>query len=253
MERLLVIDDDINVCRFLADYLEPEGFRVDFVHDGETGLQILGSFRYDLVILDVMLPLVSGLEILRRLRKDKTTPVIMVTSCGGETDRIMGLEIGADDYITKPFSPRELLARVRAILRRKERWSQESETPVVSDRLVVGDLEMQKGNRLVFCAGQQIGLTTVEFDILEVLIKNAGRIVLRNHLKRIVLGRRPDPYDRSIDVHIYRLRKKLGPHAFGPGRIRTIRSSGYLYSVSAEEGGVSEFPSPRPYTPEMIG
>jgi two-component system, OmpR family, response regulator CpxR len=253
MEQLLVIDDDVGVCRFLADYLEPEGFGVDAAHDGETGLQRLTTDLYDLVILDIILPQMNGLEVLRRLRKDIDTPVIILTSCGDELDRVVGLEIGADDYVSKPFSPRELLARSRAILRRGQNQSRKVAESTPPTTLMVGDVEMQLGTRLVVCQGERVNLTNVEFDLLAVLLTNAGQTVLRNDLRRIVLGRQPDPYDRSVDVHISRLRKKLGHQMYGMTRIQTIRSAGYLYSAPPAPTDILEIPPTFLPTNNIIG
>jgi two-component system, OmpR family, response regulator CpxR len=252
MERLLVIDDDVDTCRLLATYLEPEGFAVDVVHDGETGLERLNSHAYDLVLLDVLLPQINGFEVLRRLRKNATVPVLMVTSCDDEIDTVVALETGADDYIIKPFRPRELLARIRAVLRRVHIEQRAARTEP-STRLAVGDVEMQLGSRLVYCAGRQIDLTTVEFDILETLLRNAGQTVLRNHLKLAVLGREPDPYDRSLDVHVSRLRKKLGHRVSGTSRIQAIRGAGYLYSMPPEAVSVLSLSSLQRQPTEMIG
>jgi DNA-binding response OmpR family regulator len=253
MERLLVIDDDAEVCRFLTNYLEPEGFVVDVVHDGETGLERLGAYPYDLAILDIMLPQISGMEVLRRLRKDLNTPVIILTGCSDEIDTVFGLEIGADDYVIKPFKPRELLARIRAVLRRAPGHSQTTANTAPHARLVVGDIEMHTSARLVFCGEEQIHLTTLEFDLLEMLLRNAGQTVLRNDLKRIVLGRQPDPYDRSIDVHISRLRRKLGHQLPGTTRIQTIRNAGYLYSAPPHPEDAQEIPSTHRRANEMLG
>lgn len=254
MERLLVIDDDASMCRFLVSYLEPEGFMVDGVHDGETGLGRLNTVPYDLVILDVVLPKINGFEVLRRLRNGLNPPVIMVTGCDNEIDMVVGLEMGADDYVIKPVRPRELLARIRAVLRRaQQRQRERAEDPGTPSRLVVGDVEMQLGSRLVFCAGKQINLTTVEFDILEALLRNAGQTVLRNDLKQTVLGRRPDPYDRSLDVHISRLRKKLGCQTSGTIRIHAMRGAGYLYSTPPESLGILTMPPTQSQINEMIG
>lgn len=254
MGKFLIIDDDVAVCRFLVDYLETEGFGVDMAHDGETGLERLSPCQYDLVILDVILPLINGFEVLRRIRQNLTVPVIMLTGCHDEIDRVVGLEIGADDYVVKPFKPRELLARIRAVLRRGQRQSGEAGRDLhPSTRLVLGDIEMQLGSRLVLRSGEKINLTAVEFDILEALLRNAGRTVLRDDLKRTVLGRQPDPYDRSLDVHVSRLRKKLGHEVSGTARIQTIRNAGYLYTEPPEPFGILDKPLAGRQTSEMIG
>lgn len=254
MERLLLIDDEMSTCRLFVSYLEPAGFAVDVVHDGEEGLESLCTRPYDLILMDVVLPRINGFEVLRRLRKDLSIPVIMVTNRDDEIDIVVGLEMGADDYMIKPVKPRELLARIRAVLRRSQRQLQGTNDVTASQRLAVGDVEMELGSRLVFCGGKQINLTTVEFLILEALLKNAGQTVLRNDLKRAVLGRQPDPYDRSLDVHVSRLRKKLGCHLLsGTTRIQAIRGAGYLYSVPPASLDVFSLHPAGPQANEMIG
>jgi DNA-binding response OmpR family regulator len=187
---------------------------------------------YDLVVLDVMLPGLNGFDVLRELRKQSAVPVIMLTARGDPVDRIVGLEVGADDYLSKPFNPRELLARMRAILRRTRLGSQNGgDKPAMSPKIEVGDVVMHVGTRLVLCNGGQVELTAVEFNLLEALLEKAGHFVSREKLTREVLGRAPYPYDRSIDVHISKLRKKLGHKVGNIERIRTIRNVGYLYTV----------------------
>ena len=234
MDHILLIDDDVELCELLAELLSPEGFQTESVHGGELGLQRACDGNYDLIVLDVMLPGMNGFEVLRHLRaRVRSTPVVMLTARGEEIDRIVGLEIGADDYLPKPFSPRELAARIRAVLRRTKTGREEATTPSQPDRLLVGDLEMHVGTRLVFRSGQRIDLTSVEFSLLEILLNRAGRLVPRDELISAVLGRPPYAYDRSIDVHVSRLRKKLGHEVSGVERIRTIRSAGYLYSLTS--------------------
>ncbi len=233
MERILVIDDDRGLCELLTEFLSPEGFQVETVQDGETGLKQGCSGGYDLIVLDVMLPGMNGFELLRHLRKRSATPIVMLTARGEEIDRIVGLEIGADDYLPKPFSPRELIARIRAILRRTRQGQAETSTPPIPQRLQVGDVEMHTGSRLVFRSGERIDLTSVEFSLLEILLRSAGVLVPREELIQVVLGRSPYPYDRSIDVHISRLRRKLGHDVSGVERIKTIRGVGYLYALTA--------------------
>jgi two-component system response regulator CpxR len=233
MERILIIDDDVALSELLTEYLIPEGFRVESVQDGETGLEKACSGVYDIIILDVMLPVINGFEVLRQVRTKANTPVIMLTARGEEVDRIVGLEIGADDYLPKPFNPRELVARIRAILRRTRREQDHVLTPLLPKRLQVGDVEMDMAARLVFRSGEKVDLTAVEFNLLEVLLRNAGELVPREELIQTVLGRSPYPYDRSIDVHVSKLRKKLGHEVSGMERIKTIRSVGYLYTVAS--------------------
>jgi DNA-binding response OmpR family regulator len=232
MDRILMIDDDVELCQLLTELLSPEGFQVESVHDGETGLERAAGGDYDLVVLDVMLPGMNGFEVLRHLRSGVGTPVVMLTARGEEVDRIVGLEIGADDYLPKPFSPRELSARIRAVLRRTKAGREDAATPARSRKLLVGDLEMHPGSHLVFRSGERIDLTSVEFNLLEILLNRAGELVPRDELIPAVLGRSPYAYDRSIDVHVSRLRRKLGHHVAGVERIKTIRSAGYLYSLT---------------------
>ena len=233
MERVLVIDDDVALCELLTEYLAPEGFQAESVHDGEKGLERACDGDYDLIVLDVMLPRINGFEVLRQLRTKTTTPIVMLTARGEEVDRIVGLEIGADDYLPKPFNPRELVARIRAILRRTRQERGQAVPPLMSNMLRVGDVEIDTGARLVFRLGQRVDLTSVEFNLLEILLSRAGQLVPREELIKTVLGRSPYPYDRSIDVHISKLRKKLGHEMAGIERIKTIRNVGYLYVLAA--------------------
>ncbi|WP_420264964.1 response regulator transcription factor [Candidatus Magnetominusculus dajiuhuensis] len=228
MNNILIIDDDVELCVLLSDYLTLEGFEVDAVHDGLKGVDRAVSGQYALIVLDVMLPGINGFEVLRRIRTVSRVPVIILTARGEEVDRIVGLEIGADDYLPKPFNPRELVARIRAVLRRMESASQ---SQADKERLIVGDIELVAGNRTVFRAGQKVELTSVEFAILEIMMQNAGQIVSRDELVKKALGRNLLAYDRSIDVHVSSLRRKLGQRADESDRIKTVRSIGYLYSA----------------------
>jgi len=232
MERILAIDDDVALCELLTEYLSSEGFHVESVHDGEEGLETAYSGEYDLIVLDVMLPKINGFEVLRHLRSRSNTPVIVLTARGETVDRIVGLEIGADDYLAKPFNPRELVARIRAVLRRIRQEREEGQTQPIPEILRVGDVEMRISTRLVLLSGKPVNLTAMEFSLLEILLRKAGRFVPREELIRSVLGRSPYPYDRSIDVHISRLRKKLGHMVDGTERIKTIRNIGYLYVLT---------------------
>lgn len=229
MNRVLVIDDDRELCELLSDYLKPEGFDVEAVFDAEQGVQRALSGDHKLVVLDVMLPGISGFEALRRIRDRSKIPVIMLTARGDDVDRIVGLEMGADDYLPKPFNPRELVARIRAIQRRAEPSSGEDRTGV-SARLLIGDVELDTMTRTVTRSGMMIELTAIEFSLLEELLRAAGRVVTRGDLSKKVLGRGLSPYDRSIDVHVSSLRKKLGHEVEGMERIRTVRGVGYLYA-----------------------
>ncbi len=232
MERILAIDDDVALCELLTEYLSSEGFHVESAHDGEEGLETAYGGEYDLIVLDVMLPKINGFEVLRHLRSRSNTPVIVLTARGETVDRIVGLEIGADDYLAKPFNPRELVARIRAILRSIRQEREEGQTQPIPEILRVGDVEMRISTRLVLLSGKPVNLTSMEFSLLEILLRKAGRFVPREELIRSVLGRSPYPYDRSIDVHISRLRKKLGHKVDGTERIKTIRNIGYLYVLT---------------------
>jgi two-component system response regulator CpxR len=210
MNRVLVIDDDEELCELLTDYLGSEGFDVEAVHESGKGIERALSGEHDFVVLDVMLPGVSGFEVLRTLRKSSSIPVLMLTARGEDVDRIVGLEMGADDYLPKPFNPRELVARIRAIQRRGGKKKEEDEDTELPEKYTVGDVDLDSGARTVCRAGETMDLTAVEFDLLEMLLSSAGHVVHRNDLVTKVLGRGPDPFDRSIDVHISSLRKKLG-------------------------------------------
>jgi DNA-binding response OmpR family regulator len=228
---VLLVDDDVELCQLLCQYLAQEGVAVEAVHSGETGLKRALSGGYAIVVLDVMLPGISGFEILRQVRAQSRMPILMLTAVGDEKDRILGLEMGADDYLPKPFNPRELSARLQAILRRSGSDVPESGLGA-TERLVVEDVELDRGTRLAHHAGQEISLTTVEFDLLERFVRSPGKVLSREHLVRTVLGREFSPFDRSIDVHVSNLRKKLGPRLDGSERIKGVRGIGYLYVFS---------------------
>jgi DNA-binding response OmpR family regulator len=221
---LLIVDDDRDIREMLSDYLEAEGYSVDSVATGEDALQRMASRRYRLIILDIMLPGMSGLDVLRKLQSSSEVPVLMLTARGEAADRVLGLRLGADDYLPKPFVPQELAARVEAILRRAERIQ---EVPV--SVLEVGDVSLDPKLRLAKRQGEPIELTTAEFDLLRVFLVHAGRVVSREQLQREVLGRESTPFDRSIDTHVCNLRKKLGATVEGIERIKSVRGSGYLY------------------------
>jgi two-component system response regulator CpxR len=232
MESILVIDDDVEMCGMLAEYLQSEGLQVETVHNGEHGLQRALSGEHSLILLDIMLPKINGIEVLRRLRTESNARVLLLTARGEEVDRIIGLEVGADDYVPKPFSARELLARIRAILRRPE--TAPAANSRVSSRVVLGDVEMDKGTRSVRRAGSDVELTALEFNLLELLLRMAGQVVTRERVATAILGRQFSPFDRSIDVHVSKLRRKLGPQASGQERIKSIRSVGYIYTAQAQ-------------------
>src|SRR5512142_1184185 len=235
MERVLIVDDDVELCELVAEYLTPEGFQVEAVHDGPRGLERALSGEHVLVVLDVMLPGMSGLEVLRKLRAQSRIPVLILTARGDDVDRIVGLEIGADDYLAKPFNPRELLARLRAILRRVQPPAAAGPQP--PRKLIVGDVELDPGARMVRRSGEAVDLTSVEFAVLEELMRAAGQVVTREQIAQDVLGRKFFPYDRSIDMHVSKLRKKLGDQSDGAERIKTIRGVGYTYALPSAYAG----------------
>jgi len=230
MNRILVIDDDIDLCELLTDYLTTEGFAVEVVHDGEAGAMQALARDYALVVLDVMLPGISGFEVLRLLRSASKTPVLMLTARGDDVDRIIGLEMGADDYLPKPFNPRELVARIRAVQRRT---AQAPATGNAAEVLVVGDVTLDLGARTVQVGGVPVELTSVEFSLLEALIQLAGQVVSREELSLQSLGRELNSCDRSIDVHVSSLRRKLGALGEENDRIKTVRGIGYFYTRPA--------------------
>ncbi len=230
MEKILIIDDDEELCELVSEYLTVEGFEVDTVHDGEIGLQKALEENHDMVILDVMLPKKNGFDVLRGLRIESNIPVLMLTARGEDMERIVGLEIGADDYLPKPFNPRELVARLRAILRRVENVKN-AET-ISSEKLIVEDLVISHSGRTAKVNGEKLGLTAVEFDLLVALATESGKVVKKEDLSIDVLERELSPFDRSLDMHISNLRKKLGKHENGEDRIKTIRSVGYIYTIA---------------------
>ena len=223
-----MIDDDEELCELVSEYLTVEGLTVEAVHDGESGLRNAVSNQFDLVILDVMLPKMNGFDVLRELRQKSKIPVLMLTARGDDMERIVGLEIGADDYLPKPFNPRELVARIRAILRRV---TTETEQIPVS-KFQVDDIEVSLAARSAKKDGEDLNLTAVEFDLLVALLKDAGKVINKEDLSETVLDRKLSPYDRSLDMHISNLRKKLGTREDDDERIKTIRSVGYIYTVS---------------------
>jgi two-component system response regulator CpxR len=232
VQRVLVVDDDAELCELIAQYLALEGFTVESVHTGAEGVERAVSGKYALVVLDVMLPGMSGFEVLRRIRAQSRTPVLMLSARGDEQDRIRGLEMGADDYLPKPFNPRELCARIEAVLRRS-RANPAEIRPAPGERVIVEDVEMDKGARVVRRAGREVDLTSVEFDLLEKFLKSAGSVLSREDLVQAVLGREFSPFDRSLDTHVSNLRKKLGPTREGSERIKGVRGIGYFYAVSS--------------------
>jgi two-component system response regulator CpxR len=222
VKRILAIEDDTSLGLLMRDYFGQHSFEMEVVRDGRAGLARALEGDHDLILLDVMLPVIDGFEILRQLRKRRTTPVIMLTARTEQPDRIAGLNSGADDYLPKPFWPEELLARIRAVLRR----AGHADAATGTRMLEIGGLSLDLLAREGFAAGQPLALTSIEFDILEVLVRSAGRTVSRDELTAVLHQRRATPYERSLDVHVSHLRKKLGT----AGGIRASRGAGYRFA-----------------------
>jgi two-component system, OmpR family, response regulator CpxR len=235
VDRILVIDDDVELSSLVAEYLEPEGFEIEAVSDGIRGLDRALSNEHLLVVLDVMLPGLNGFDVLRRIRAVSRVPVLLLTARGEDVDRIVGLEIGADDYLPKPFNPRELVARIRAVLRRTQAARNPGDS--IPDVVQVGDIELDPATRTVLQNGQPVELTSVEFNLLHVLLSEAGRVVTREHLVDAVLSRKFSPFDRSIDMHVSKVRKKLGDSENGTDHIKTVRGVGYIFAHPREHAG----------------
>ena len=226
MEKILIIDVDEELCELVSEYLSVEGFNVESVNDGQSGLARALENEHDMVILDVMLPKKNGFDVLRDLRQTSNIPVLMLTARGEDMERIVGLEIGADDYLGKPFNPRELVARLRAILRRIETVSESESLP--AEKIIVEDLEISMSGRTAMIEGEKLGLTAVEFDLLVALVSEAGKVMKKENLSMDVLERELSPFDRSLDMHISNLRKKLGDRDDGKAYIKTVRGQGYI-------------------------
>ncbi|GGP60307.1 DNA-binding response regulator [Shewanella algicola] len=226
MNRILLIDDDIGLSDLLSQLLELEGFALTQAYDGEQGLSLAQQQDFDLILLDVMLPKLNGFEVLRALRQRKQTPVLMLTARGDEIDRVVGLEIGADDYLPKPFNDRELVARIRAILRRAQTTQQDTQS---NDMLQFGDLRLDPTRQETYCNEQLIILTGTEFLLLFHLIEKSGEMVTKESLSENVLGKKLMPFDRSLDMHLSNLRKKLPERQDGRPRVKTLRGKGYIW------------------------
>ena len=226
MARILLADDDIELGDMLTEYLGKEGFEVDVAHDGDTALSKALANPYDLLILDVMMPNRNGFDVLRELRARSLLPVLMLTARGDDVDSVVGLELGADDYLAKPSNPRVMVARIRAILRRAEAHNGNER----SGQIALDDIVMYTGSRTVMCGNIRISMTSTEFSVLDILLREAGNIVTKAILSERALGRKLSRYDRSLDMHVSNLRKKLGPLPDGQDRIKTVRGVGYIYS-----------------------
>jgi len=226
VRSILLIDDDVSLCTLMSEFFAEHGFHIDAVYDGATGLARAFLGKHDLVLLDVMLPVLDGFHVLQTLRQRTAIPVIMLTARSAQQDRIAGLDAGADDYIAKPFGPHELLARVRAVLRRTG-FTRSAAGPVT-----VNDIELNSRTREVRKAKVPVVVTSLEFDILDILMRSAGHVVSRDELATVLYNREATPFERSIDVHISHLRKKL--ETGGRPLIRTVRGVGYLF-VAADE------------------
>lgn len=230
--KILMIDDDVKLCRLVKEYLEPMGYEVETAHTGPAGLEKVMAANYQAVILDVMLPGMDGFEVLRQIRRTSVVPVLMLTALGDESDRIVGLEIGADDYLPKTFSTRELLARLRAVVRRSHISTAQAATD--AEEVIVNNLRVNSASRRAALADQTLTLTAVEFDLLFCLARAADRVLSRDQLLDEISGRNYEVFDRSIDVHISSLRRKLGDDPKNPRFIKTVRSAGYMLIRNAE-------------------
>lgn len=222
---ILLADDDTELSGLLKEYFESEGFHVRLAADGVSALEESLKPGLDLIVLDVMMPGMNGMDVLKELRKQSRMPVIMLTARGDDMDRILGLELGADDYVPKPCNPRELLARIRAVMRR-------GQVSVDHGVIAIDDLELNQGSRTLVKSGEAVELTSTEFSILFALLQDRGEVVSKRDLYMSALGREPVPHDRSVDMHVSNLRRKLGPDPRGDNRIETIRGIGYQYRVA---------------------
>lgn len=228
MSRILLIDDDEALCDLLTEYLVGEGFVVESAHNGPEGVARALAGDWDVIVLDVMLPGMNGFDVLKGIQAHSNVPVLMLTARGEDTDTVLGLELGADDYAAKPCSPRVLVARLRNLLRRR------METPgdAPAARRQIGDLSYDAATRQVAIAGRVIDLTGAEFNLLALLLQHAGELVSRERLAEQGLGRPLQAYDRRIETHMAQIRKKLGPMPDGSPRIKTVRGAGYQYLAS---------------------
>jgi DNA-binding response OmpR family regulator len=228
MNKLLLIDDDKELTQLINEYLTAEGFEVDMVHDGQQAMEIGNYDQYSAIVLDVMLPVRSGFEVLKQLRQKSQTPVLMLTAKGDTIDRVIGLEIGADDYLPKPCDPRELVARIRAILRRVT----PSNTHPAVERISAEKLTLHLGSRSATWSGVDVPLTGTEFSVLELLVRRAGQVISKDDMTEQALNRKLTPYDRSIDVHVSNIRKKLTQAGANKELIINVRGAGYMLTLN---------------------
>jgi two-component system response regulator CpxR len=235
LDDILLIDDDVELCSMLTEYLSKNGFRIKTAHRGDTGLQAAQQRPWALILLDVMLPGMDGFEVLKRIRAVSPVNVLLLTARGEDVDRIVGLEIGADDYLPKPFNPRELLARMRAVLRRNA--APANQQPAL---LRVSDLELDSAARRAKKGDKALDLTDVEFGLLEAFMRSAGKVVNREELSQSVLGRAFDPFDRSLDMHVSRLRRKLSHGGADDDQVKTIRGVGYQLALDRSDAGAED-------------
>jgi two-component system response regulator CpxR len=233
MHQVLMIDDDTRLCELVTEYLELDGYKVETVYEGVAGVKRALSGDHALALLDYILPDMNGFEVLRQIRAHSRLPIVMLSARCDDIDRIIGLQIGADDYLAKPFNPLELLARINAVLRRAQI---DPERKQAREILVVGDIEIDSRTRTVRRAGEVVELTIVEYSLLEILLSAPGRILEREGIVKEVFHRNPSPLDRSIDTHLSNLRRKLGHQVNGVERIKTVRGVGYIYASPEEIG-----------------
>lgn len=225
MNQILLIDDDLGLAELLAQLLELEGFNLTLAHDGQSGLSLALEQEFDLILLDVMLPQLNGFEVLKALRSKKQTPVLMLTARGDEIDRVVGLEIGADDYLPKPFNDRELVARMKAIIRRTGQQVDETQPTIIE----FSDIKLDPSRQEVICQDQLLILTGTEFGLLNYMIQHSGEVLSKDCLSEKVLGKKLMPFDRSLDMHLSNLRKKLPERTDGRPRVKTLRGKGYIW------------------------
>lgn len=232
MSKILLVDDDVELTELLAEVLKIEGFEVEQAYNGEEALKLL-NFSHDIILLDIMMPVLNGIETLKQIRKNFSTPVLMLTARGDDIDRVLGLELGADDYLAKPFNDRELVARIKAILRRTQNQSSALGSIVNADKednkqLDFGGITLHPGRQQALYNDRDLDLTGTEFALLQILVKNPGQILSRELLSLEILGKRLTPFDRAIDMHISNLRKKLPERADNLPWFKTLRGRGYL-------------------------